>query len=88
MKFQAMGIVFIVVCVVLDTVTKLRMKSIGVKWVFLRGGTFDYREYLNIRKKYGWPAWPVYLIAPTLLLGIFFLILGFVVRYGATTNHN
>jgi hypothetical protein len=62
------------------------MRAIGAKWIFLRGGTFDYKEYMKVRSKYGWSAWPVYMIAITLILGICFLILGFAMRYGISPS--
>ncbi len=34
------------------------------------------REYLRVRKKYGWPAWPVYLILPLLIAGAALLFMG------------
>jgi hypothetical protein len=52
------------------------MKSIGYKWVFLRGGTFDYSEYLKVRAEHGWSAWPVYLLWGTLVAGLLLFILG------------
>jgi hypothetical protein len=33
-------------------------------------------EYLKVRKKYGWPGWPVYFLWPSLLVGVVCLIVG------------
>lgn len=59
MNLRTVGIVLLCGFVVLDAWIRVRMKSVGYKWVFLRGGTLDYGEYLKIRAKHGWPAWPV-----------------------------
>ena len=76
MNLKAVGLVFLCVFVALDALVRIRMKSIGYKWVFLRGGTFDYGEYLKVRAKHGWSAWPVYLLWGTLVVGLLLFILG------------
>lgn len=55
---------------------RVRMRSIGRKWVFLRGGTFNYGEYLAARTKHGWAAWPVYFMWTALVLGVLLIAFG------------
>jgi len=57
------------------------MKRAGYKWTFLRGGTLNYNDYLRMRSKYGWSAWPVYLMYGLLASGII-LVIAAVLRYG------
>ena len=66
--------------VALDTVIRFRMKRIGYKWAFLRGGTFDYGQYLKVRANYGWSPWLVYLFWATLVPGLFLFVLGSIPR--------
>jgi hypothetical protein len=33
-------------------------------------------QYLKVRKQYGWPAWPVYLLWPCLVGGVACLVIG------------
>lgn len=66
-----------------DTIVRFRMRGIGHKWVFLRGGTLNYNEYLKVRTKYGWQAWPIYLMWVMWIAGIALLITGFFIRFGA-----
>jgi hypothetical protein len=59
-----------------DAFVRFKLKSIGRKWVFLKGGTLDYNEYVKVRTTYGWPIWPVYLLWATLISGMALFILG------------
>jgi hypothetical protein len=65
---------------VLDTFIRLKLKSTGRKFVFLRGGTLDYSEYTKRRIEHGWPLWPVYLMWPSVILGIGFVVVGIFLR--------
>lgn len=76
------GIGFLIGFAASDALVCFRMKEIGYKWISLRGGTFDYGEYLRIRSKYGWPAWPVYLLWAMLIIGLVLFVLGSGIRYG------
>jgi hypothetical protein len=79
-NLKIVGIVFLCAFVVLDALVRIRMKSIGHKWIFLRGGTFDYGEYLKVRAKHGWSPWPVYLLWGTLMTGLLLFFVGSVSR--------
>jgi hypothetical protein len=67
---KIIGIVLLCIFAALDASVRIRLKGIGRKWVFLRGGTLDYGEYLRVREQYAWPAWPVYVIWATLIAGL------------------
>lgn len=73
---KIVGLALLSAFVALDALVRIRMKSIGYKWVFLRGGTFDYAQYLNVRTKYGWSAWPVYLLWASLVSGLPLFVIG------------
>jgi hypothetical protein len=73
--FIAVGVASVCVCVVLDTLVRLRLRDAGERAVFWQGGTLDYGKYLRLRKQKGWSPWPVYLIAPFLLVGVGLIIL-------------
>ena len=62
--------------VALDAFVRLRMKRLGRKWVFLRGGTFDYGEYLKVRAEHGWSAWPIYILWAALVTGLALFLAG------------
>jgi hypothetical protein len=64
------------VAAIFDLAIRLRMQSIGRKFVFLRIGGFKYGEYLAARAKYGWAAWPVYFMWTLLAVGAAFLAAG------------
>jgi hypothetical protein len=78
------GIVLLCGFAVLDVFIRLRMKRIGYKWVFLRGGTLNYNDYLRLRSKHGWSAWPVYVMWTLLIAGLVLVIVG-VSKYGANS---
>jgi hypothetical protein len=75
-NLKTVGLGFLCAFVLFDAFVRFKLKSIGRKWVFLKGGTLDYREYLRVRTKYGWPVWPVYLLWTTLAAGLVLVILG------------
>jgi hypothetical protein len=64
------GLAVLLVFLVADTTVRIRMVRAGHKWAFLLGGLLDYGEYLRLRSKYGWSAWPVYVIWITFPLGV------------------
>ena len=53
------GIVVMAFGSALDTIFRLRMTRLGHTWLSLRGGTFNYKEYHQVRRLNGWSAWPV-----------------------------
>jgi hypothetical protein len=61
---------------IIDTIFRFRMARKGHRIALLKAGNFDYREYHKVRAKYGWQAWPVYLMWALYVLGIAFLIAG------------
>jgi hypothetical protein len=77
---KVIGLVLLCAFVGLDALVRMRMKAIGYKWVFLRGGTLDYGQYLKVRAKHGWSAWPVYLLWAALISGLLLFIVGSVSR--------
>ena len=72
----AAGILLVCVAMVLDTTIRLRLRDVGERSPFWRGGTLDYGRYMKLRREAGWSAWPVYLIPPLLLAGIGLVVLG------------
>jgi len=81
-----LGMLLLCAFAVLDAFIRVRMKNIGFKWIFLRGGTFDYGDYMKVRAKHGWSGWPIYLMWTMLILGLVFLIAGCIVRFGLHPN--
>lgn len=65
-----------------DAFVRWRMRAIGRKWVFLRGGTFNYNEYLEVCGQYGWRSWPICFMWVMWIAGIALLIVGCVIRFG------
>ena len=76
MNLEIIGGALLCVFVVLDAFVRFRLKGIGRQWVFLRGGTLDYGEYLKVRTRYGWSAWPIYLLWGALISGLGLFIVG------------
>jgi hypothetical protein len=76
MSLFNLGIAILCVFVLLDLMVRVRMRRIGHKWIFLRGALFDYGEYLKVRSKYGWAAWPVYLLWATFAVGVALAVVG------------
>lgn len=70
MNLKMVGLGVLCVFVALDAFVRFRMKRIGRKWMFLRGATFDYGEYLEVRAEHGWSAWPVYALWIAFAVGI------------------
>jgi hypothetical protein len=77
----ASGILILCCFAALDFFIRMRMKRTGHKWVFLSGGTLNYNDYLRMAKKYGWSAWPVYLMWASFVLGIVLVFVA-VSKYG------
>lgn len=65
----------------LDLVFRERMKDMGHKTALVQGGGFNYAEYHRVRSKFGWAAWPVYLMWAFYAAGIILLIAGFFERF-------
>jgi hypothetical protein len=76
------GFFILGVFAVADFFVRWRLKSVGYKWAFLRGGTLDYGEYRRYGKRYGWPIWPIYLVWVSLIVGLG-LIIGSVIAHGS-----
>ena len=76
MNLKVVGGALLCVFFALDVFVRFRLKSIGRKWVFLRGGTLDYGDYLKVRTKYGWSVWPIYLLWSALISGLGLFIVG------------
>lgn len=70
-----LGILLLGCAAAIDFLIRARMREIGERSVFVSGGTFDYCKYLKVRKQFDWSPWPVYLIAPVLVLGIIFVVM-------------
>lgn len=66
----SLGSLCIVLAMLLDFQMRLHMLSIGDKWIFLKGGVFNYNEYLAAAKKHNWPKWPFYYFWPLITGGI------------------
>lgn len=67
---------------VLDLFFRIRMTRAGYKMALLLGGAFNYREYHSARRKYGWSAWPVYMMWSLILSGLVLVVVGLGMRYG------
>ena len=76
MSLKIIGAALLCVFFVLDVFVRFRLRGIGRKWTFLRGGTLDYSEYLKVRSKYGWSGWPIYLLWSALISGLGLVIVG------------
>ena len=76
MKLKVAGVILICVFVALDGFVRIRLKSAGYKWTFLRGATLDYGEYRKVRSKYGWSIWPLWLLWISLISGLALFIAG------------
>jgi hypothetical protein len=76
LSLKIIGAVLLCVFFVLDVFVRFRLRSIGRKWAFLRGGTLDYGEYLKVRSMYGWSVWPIYLLWSALISGLGLFIAG------------
>ncbi len=74
------GAILLACFVALDTFIRLKLKGAGRKLVFLRGGTLDYSEYMEATNSHDWPRWPVYLIWPSLVLGLVLVAAGLFLR--------
>jgi hypothetical protein len=77
-NLKIVGVGLLCVFIVLDAFIRFRLRSVGYKWVFLRGGTLDYGEYRKVRTKYGWAIWPVWLLWIALIFGLGLFVAGVV----------
>jgi hypothetical protein len=82
MVMLILGVLFLGVGGVLDSVFRFRMSRVGQRWALLQGGAFDYSRYHRARKEQGWAAWPVYVMWATVICGIALLIAGFFAYFG------
>ncbi len=82
MIFLILGGLSLVAATILDMIFRFRMAGKGHRIGLMKRGNFDYREYHKFRAKYGWPAWPVYLMWALYVLGIAFLIAGSFMHFG------
>jgi hypothetical protein len=64
----------------MDFLFRIQLKRAGHKWAFLRG-YLSYSEYLRMTRKYGWSAWPVYLLWGMFVFGIALVSVA-VAKYG------
>jgi hypothetical protein len=76
------GIVLLCGFAALDFFVRVRMKRAGYKWVFLRGATLNYNDYLRLARANGWAAWPLFLLLAMLVSGLVLVFVGFAI-YGA-----
>ncbi|HJX83963.1 MAG TPA: hypothetical protein VJ723_06435 [Candidatus Angelobacter sp.] len=53
------------------------MRRTGEEGQFLRGGAYDYKNYLKVRRQYGWSPWLAYWIAPLFIVGLLMTLVGF-----------
>ena len=82
MSKLVLGGISIVAAMALDSFFKFRMVKLGHKWVVLKGGTFDYKEYHKERLDHWWAAWPIYLMWALMICGLALLIGGFFIHLG------
>jgi hypothetical protein len=82
MIFLILGGLSLVAATILDITFRFSMAGKGHRIGLMKGGNLDFREYHKVRTKYGWPAWPVYLMWALYVLGIAFLITGFFAHFG------
>jgi hypothetical protein len=74
------GLLCLIGFVAMDFLFRILLNRAGHKRAFLRG-FMSYSEYLRMKKRYGWSAWPVYVMWATLGLGIVLVIVA-VSKYG------
>jgi hypothetical protein len=83
MAMLILAVISLTAAIALDSFFKFRMVKLGHRWVFLKGGSFDYKEYHKERVQRGWAAWPVYLMWALLTCGLA-LLLGSFFEYFVT----
>jgi hypothetical protein len=64
----------------MDFLFRILLKRAGHKQAFLRGH-FSYSEYLRVKDRCGWSAWPVYVMWAMVGLGIVMIFVA-VFKYG------
>jgi hypothetical protein len=60
---------------------QFKMRSVGYKTYPLFARPYDWTlpaKYLEIRSQHGWSPWPVYLLWPSIILGIVGLLIGLI----------
>ena len=73
------GFLLIAVGAILFVHIQFRMRSVGYKTYPMFSRPKDWSlpaEYLKVREKHGWPAWPAYLVWPCYAVGIALLVFG------------
>lgn len=88
MTFLTIGGLLIGTATVLDIIFRKRMKDIGHKTALLKGGAFNYAEYHRVRSKFGWAAWPVYLMWVFYTAAIILAIAGFIEDFGTQAGRH
>jgi hypothetical protein len=74
------GVLCLIGFVAMDFLFRIQLKRAGHKRAFLRG-YLSYSEYFRMKDRYGWSAWPVYVMWATLGLGIVLVFVA-VSKYG------
>jgi hypothetical protein len=73
------GLLLLGAFAVLFVHVQFKMREIGYKTYPMFARPSDWglpAQYLKVRTKHNWPAWPVYMLWPCLGLGLFLLIFG------------
>jgi hypothetical protein len=74
------GILCLIGFAAMDLLFRILLNRAGYKRAFLRGH-LGYIEYLRMKDRYGYSAWPVYLMWALLVFGIVLVFLA-VFKYG------
>jgi hypothetical protein len=82
MTLLILGGLLIAAANILDAIFRERMTRAGDGAALWLGGAFNYAEYHRIRTKYGWAAWPVYMMWAMMICGIGLLMAGCFLYFG------
>jgi hypothetical protein len=82
MVLMVLGVALLVIATVRDLFFRIRLYRIGNKRALAESGTFDFRQYHQVRAEHGWAAWPVYLRWAMYIAGIGFLLAGAAIHFG------
>jgi len=82
MVLIVLGGMFLLAATGLDLFFRIRLYRVGNRRAIVETGTFDYRQYHQVRAEHGWASWPVYLMWVMYIAGIGFLMAGFAIHYG------
>jgi hypothetical protein len=84
MVLMFLGGALLVGATVLDIFFRIRLYRVGNKRALAESGTFDFRQYHQVRAQHGWAAWPVYLMWAMYVVGIGFLVVaGAAIHFGS-----